>query len=154
VGGGFAARKYIGTPVARSAARLNYQRRKLGIDTSGLETVMSFLVPWGRDASLEEISRAWDRLGYRSIVTLDQSLDDPRTSDETRLDLLLKKAALDNYEGEPQQAYEVLQQLRALVESNDAWAKPALYTVIYYQGLTALRRGETENCIMCRGESS
>src|SRR5581483_5662324 len=24
----------------------------------------------------------------------------------------------------------------------------------YYQGLTALRRGETDNCILCRGESS
>ena len=30
----------------------------------------------------------------------------------------------------------------------------ALATVIYVQGVTALRRGENENCIMCRGESS
>ncbi len=29
-----------------------------------------------------------------------------------------------------------------------------LYTIIYFQGITALRRGETENCVMCRGESS
>ena len=28
-----------------------------------------------------------------------------------------------------------------------------LYTVIYYQGVTALRRGETDNCVLCRGES-
>ena len=29
-----------------------------------------------------------------------------------------------------------------------------LYTIIYFQGVTALRRGENDNCIMCRGESS
>ena len=27
-------------------------------------------------------------------------------------------------------------------------------TVIYYQGVTALRCGETDNCVLCRGESS
>ena len=32
----------------------------------------------------------------------------------------------------------------------EAW----LYTVIYFQGVTALRRGENDNCVMCRGESS
>ena len=29
-----------------------------------------------------------------------------------------------------------------------------LYRIIYFQGVTALRRGENDNCIMCRGESS
>jgi hypothetical protein len=29
-----------------------------------------------------------------------------------------------------------------------------LYTFIFSQGVTALRQGETENCVMCRGESS
>ena len=29
-----------------------------------------------------------------------------------------------------------------------------LYSVIYFQGVTALRRGENDNCIACRGESS
>src|SRR5207249_3781717 len=29
-----------------------------------------------------------------------------------------------------------------------------LFTIIYFQGVTALRLGENENCIQCRGESS
>ena len=39
-------------------------------------------------------------------------------------------------------------------QSEDAIADKALYTLIYLQGVTALRRGETDNCVMCRGESS
>src|SRR5262249_39753336 len=61
---------------------------------------------------------------------------------------------LFNYEGEPKRAYEVLEQARAWAESNGTLAREHLYTVIYFQGVTALRIGETENCVMCRGESS
>ncbi len=42
----------------------------------------------------------------------------------------------------------------SLVELDDSLSEDWLYTIIYYQGLTALRIGETENCILCRGESS
>src|SRR5581483_11635845 len=47
-----------------------------------------------------------------------------------------------------------LKKIRAWVEKNDGLAQMGLYSVIYLQGVTALRRGETENCVMCRGESS
>ncbi len=40
------------------------------------------------------------------------------------------------------------------MEKIDSVAETALYTVIFFQGVTALRCGETEHCIMCRGESS
>jgi len=43
--------------------------------------------------------------------------------------LLLRKAFLYNYEGEPKQAYAVLEQCRSLAEKNDALAEQALYTV-------------------------
>ena len=43
---------------------------------------------------------------------------------------------------------------RSWVEKNDVAARGTLYTIIYYQGVLALRRGETENCVLCRGESS
>ncbi len=59
-----------------------------------------------------------------------------------------------NYEGDPQKAYDVLGEVRSLVESDVVYAEKFLYGVIYLQAVTALRRGETENCIMCRGESS
>ncbi len=71
-----------------------------------------------------------------------------------RFTLLMTKAMLLNYEGEPRRAYEFLEQARSWVESEDAIADKALYTLVYFQGVTALRRGETDNCVMCRGESS
>ncbi|MFN7628312.1 MAG: FG-GAP repeat domain-containing protein, partial [Pirellula sp.] len=43
---------------------------------------------------------------------------------------------------------------REWVEKNPQVAKDFLYTIIYFQGITAMRRGENENCIMCRGETS
>ena len=33
-------------------------------------------------------------------------------------------------------------------------AEKLLFTIIYFQGVAGLRRGEDDNCIMCRGESS
>ena len=38
--------------------------------------------------------------------------------------------------------------------THDDLAQEWLYLAIYFQGVTALRLGENENCIMCRGESS
>ncbi len=41
-----------------------------------------------------------------------------------------------------------------MLERDPKFGPVGLGTVIYFQGVTALRRGETENCVMCRGESS
>ncbi len=41
-----------------------------------------------------------------------------------------------------------------MAEKDDMLAEFGMYTLIYVQGVTALRRGETDNCVMCRGESS
>ena len=51
-------------------------------------------------------------------------------------------------------AQEILQEVRSLIEADEKLAREWLYTIIYFQGVTALRRGENENCINCRGESS
>ena len=64
------------------------------------------------------------------------------------------KALLLNSEGEAKRSYEVLQEVRSLVEGDDRLAGEYLYTIIYFQGVAAMRRGENENCIECRGESS
>ncbi len=42
----------------------------------------------------------------------------------------------------------------AWIETQDELAEVALYSIIFEQGVIAMRRGETENCVMCRGESS
>lgn len=75
-------------------------------------------------------------------------------SPELHANCLIQKVTLLNYEGEPAQAYETLEELRKIIQSDQALAAQLLYSIIYYQGVTALRRGETENCVLCRGESS
>ena len=44
--------------------------------------------------------------------------------------------------------------IRSWLDARPEIAQESLYSVIYFQGITALRRGETDNCVMCRGESS
>ena len=109
---------------------------------------------WKPDASLEEISNIYRGLGYKNIEVIDRSLSDSSKSDRQRLTLLISKAILFNYEGEPNRAYEVLEQTRSWVEKSRKLAEEGLYTLIYFEGVTALRRGENDNCIMCRGEKS
>jgi hypothetical protein len=130
-----------------------YEPRK-PLDTGGFFNVLAHLPPWKPDASLAEISKICKGLGYRNIEEIDRSLSDPRKSDTQRLTLLVSKAILFNYEGQPNRAADVLEQARSWVVTDEALARESLYTLIYFQGVTALRRGETDNCIMCRGETS
>ncbi|MFO0806887.1 MAG: CRTAC1 family protein [Gemmataceae bacterium] len=75
-------------------------------------------------------------------------------SEDSRLAQLLYKAMLLNYMGRIEGAYAALEKARKVVEWNDDLARKWFYTVVYFQGVTALRRGEAENCVRCRGESS
>jgi hypothetical protein len=122
------------------------------VDTSGFVVVQTVVPRWDGNATLGEIAEAWDGAAEREIRRIDRQLQEMPFADQSAL--LFDKAALLNSEGKPQKAYEVLETLRTLVEKNDTTAQDALFSVIFLQGVTALRRGETENCIMCRGESS
>ncbi|HEV3384689.1 MAG TPA: VCBS repeat-containing protein, partial [Gemmata sp.] len=137
--------------------QITFQPRR-HIDTSGYQLVLRRIPPWPAKASLEELAVPWRRCGQRLIDELDKLNARHRESGylppEVYSQSLLEKASLLNYEGEAGKAYEVLGELRALVESDNTLNAQILYTVIYFQGITALRRGETDNCLMCRGESS
>ena len=124
------------------------------IDTSGLKELMQSIEPWSPTAPLDDIAQAWNRLGYRKIEAIDRRLESEPKNIQTLLSALFAKATYYNYEGDPTAAYQVLQQLRDELEQNEAMAQEWLGTVIFLQGVTALRRGENENCILCRGESS
>jgi hypothetical protein len=115
---------------------------------------VSLIQPWKPEASLEEISALWRGAGYRGIAALDNKLADQSLPDEGRATLLFKKAAFLSWEGEAEKAYRVLEELRSLVERDPALSLRFLASAIYLEGVTGLRRGETDNCIMCRGESS
>jgi hypothetical protein len=138
-------------PAAENRPR-KYQPRRL-IDTSGFAEVLSHL-RWPIDASLEDVRASWLAGPAKALNIFDRFLPPPGKSDSHRLGMLLSKVNVLNFQGEFQQAYEVLAETRSWVEQYDALAEFGLYTVIFFQGVTAMRRGETENCILCRGERS
>ncbi|HWB10753.1 MAG TPA: CRTAC1 family protein [Pirellulales bacterium] len=124
------------------------------VDTSGFLTAFSLVEPWRPDATLQEISDRWQRIGYRTIKQIDERLAAESLPVRMRFSYLSCKASMANYEGEAEVAYDVLSQIRSEMQSDPGLAREALYTIVFYQGVTALRRGENDNCIMCRGESS
>lgn len=124
------------------------------VDPSGIGMVLD-LVSWPPEASLDQISQAWKRVGYRTAEQIDQQIFSQDHIPPAQLfPMLYARMMAMNYEGSPRRAYETLGQMRSLVEGVPELSASMLYTVIYLQGVTSLRRGENENCILCRGESS
>src|SRR5581483_1212380 len=145
VGGGvFLA---VGPVSGPSPAPLKYKPRKF-LDTAGYATVVSMLRPWPPKATVAEIADAYRGAGFRNLERVEREM--AAEADPSRMASHMTRAALLNYEGEPVRAYDVLAGARAEAEADPHLAAEWLYTVIYYQGLTALRRGETDNCILCR----
>ncbi len=135
--------------------RLSYQPRK-PVDTSGslsLTDLIPSTISWGSSASLKEIGDAWDSVGPVGRNMLDQSRVQNLPPDK-QVQLGVLKASMLHYDGMAVQAYQVLEEARVVAESNEALAEDWLFTLIYFQGITALRRAENDNCIMCRGETS
>jgi hypothetical protein len=126
-----------------------------GLETTGYTLMHNNVVPhWGSDATLKEIKDLWDGAARRAIDAADKQLAQMSGSDQEITSLLYKKGALLNYEGRAKEAYQAFSDLRSRIETDNVAAQEMLYSIIYLQGVTALRRGENENCIMCRGESS
>jgi hypothetical protein len=132
---------------------LTYRRRKQ-LDPSGFSTVLDNLKPWSPDSSLPEIAEAWRRIGYRQLAVVDDLLGKRLVPERDRVMARLSRSMLLNYEGEPRRAYDALQELRTWLRDSPKLEHDWHYTIAYFQGVTALRLGENENCIMCRGESS
>jgi hypothetical protein len=139
-------------PAAAPERRPAHFQPRMPISTSGIGAVSSRLT-WSPDATREEIADGWHRAGYRQIVAIERVQASPSAGGDEVMPRLLK-AVLYNYEGEPRRAYDELQQMRDLIEPAGDLADEWLGTVIFYQGVTSLRLGENENCILCRGESS
>jgi hypothetical protein len=133
--------------------KLQYLPRRW-VDTSGFSQVVKNLKRWPDSATLEEVRNCWEKAGYQGIALMDRQLANSFVEDDGIVRCLLAKAAFFCYEGQSVQAYRTLEQARSLAESKDGLAETWLYTIIYFQGIAGLRRGEDENCILCRGESS
>jgi FG-GAP-like repeat/ASPIC and UnbV len=135
-------------------AGVSYRPHQMALDPGGFGAVMFVIRPWKDDATLRQIAERWDRPGYRGIEAVDRSLADPKVSQTDGFLLRCAKVNLLGYEGEAKQAYQLLGQLRSYAESDDRLASSAMASLVYLQGIMALRRGEDDNCLMCRGESA
>jgi hypothetical protein len=131
-------------------------RQRIEFESSGFTPLLSSIEPWSPDAPLREIAEIWTHAGKRAIAKVDAQLPAARDAGATVkvVDLLILRAMLLNSEGEAKRAYETLEEARSLLTTNEFVSLQRLYTITYFQGVTAMRRGETENCIDCRGESS
>ena len=130
-----------------------YQPR-MPVETSGLFDILGRVKPWGPEATLSDIAATWRNAAPLAIQEIDRGLADIGRDDMKRLELLFSKYAILNSEGNVDGSYQLLTEMRAWIEKEPLLAQASLYTVIFNQGVVAMRRGETENCIMCRGESS
>jgi hypothetical protein len=143
-----------GSPSRLGTERYPFAQRVMVEDISGFASLGGTLPGWKAGATLEEIAQVWQGAGRRAILDLDRQLAQRDLALDKRIPLFMKKASFLNSEAEPEKAYATLQELRRLLEDDPVYGPLILGTAIYYQGVTALRRGETDNCVMCRGESS
>jgi hypothetical protein len=104
--------------------------------------------------SLDDIRKAYQRLGYRQIPHFRSDIDRPDEPIDRRLEGLMLIASFYLYEGDFGKASTTLAEARSLAETAPGLFPKRLLTLIFLQGVTALRRGETENCVECGCESS
>jgi hypothetical protein len=154
VAGVFFAGQAAPTPTAEDLPPApEYQPRK-STDPGGFAALPLAVRPWRPDATLQEISDCWAGAVRRRAGELSRVLTSFGTPAKDWIQCSLEVALLLNADGAPDEAYKALAQARRRVESSPSLKNEWLFTVIYYQGVTALRRGETDNCVLCRGDSS
>ncbi len=155
-GGAFGWLRYRpGTAKTAATRRPNlvYSERK-AIDTSGFTAILPSMEAWPKSASLAQVRDAFDGAGKRNVARIDQVLAAAGVPEEREILLRLIKAACYQYDADPKQCSHSLEETRAWLASRDPVAQQWLFSVIYFQGISAMRLGENENCILCRGESS
>jgi ASPIC and UnbV/FG-GAP-like repeat len=142
-------------PVLKSsdANRPHIARRMAVDEISGFSGYGGVIRGWSEKSTLEEVAENWRDAGSRGLADVDRALAADDELNDKRVLLVLKKASLLNSEGEPEKAYRVLEEFRPQLVKDPLY-QPMLGTLTYFEGLTALRRGENDNCILCRGESS
>ncbi len=124
------------------------------IDDSGFMTVKQFWWPLKDPTSLEEIRDNLGGAARRAIAALEGKLNQPGLAPGEAREQSLQLALLYMYEGDFTSAARVLEKTRALTERDPDAAERSMPTLIFLQGVAALRRGETENCVECGCVSS
>lgn len=125
------------------------------LDTSGFGMLCYGLDQlWPPDATLEDVAKVWSGIGFRFSDRLDKYIKHTKPAPRSLIGAMILKATFLNSEGEAEEAYKSLCEARERLRDRDDLAVDFLYSIIYYQAVTALRRGENDNCIACRGQSS
>jgi hypothetical protein len=133
--------------------RIKYHARA-GVDASGYGLVWASLRHWPENASLPQIRDAFIDAQARVLASAEERLGHADLPDFRRIQMLFAKASILDYQGKPQAAYDVLVHARSVAMASLDLQIKWLYSILYFQGVTALRRGETENCVMCLGQGS
>ncbi len=142
-------KKELPAPIVKSAL---LPRQPL--DTSGYFLLVGSN-RWENSASLKEISNIWERSEEKILHDLDGRIGASGERIDFQVSTVLRKAALLMSLGKTAEASLLLRDTRKRIEENGEEAKNmTLANLLYLQGIVALRQGENDNCIMCRGESS
>jgi len=124
-------------------------------DSSGFQMIVASLKPWDAGASLENLAEFVEAAGFKAISQLDTVLGAARNAGDLQScrPWEIMKAHLFNSEGQPNGATKSLQEARSLLARDPDLERDSLYTIIYLQGVSSLRRGENDNCVDCRGKA-
>src|SRR5262249_7826770 len=111
------------------------------VDTSGFQMLLASFEPWDKGASLEEVAEFWTQPGLKAISRLDRAIGAAKDAGDSRavIPRQIMKAMLFNSEGQPTRSYEVLQEVRSLLAGDHGLERDFLYSIVYLQGVSALR---------------
>jgi hypothetical protein len=128
--------------------------RIAGYDDSGFGGVKIYINRSADPRELLQLNRLYEGAGYRGAERLEWDLRQKPMALARRFDTLQAQSRFYLYEGDYRKAAEVLTVLRALVDANRSVAGDHYAMVRWVQGVTALRRAESENCVACGCEAS
>src|SRR5437879_4190482 len=140
-------------PAFASPGMSSYLRPSKFYD-SGYDVVNAFILPIKDPFSLEHIRDCYQGAGQRGIKLIQQQLDTQFLLPQERLERLRTMALLHLYEGAFLKATFVLEKARALIAAEPERLQKDVPTILFLQGIAALRRGEIENCVECGCDSS
>jgi hypothetical protein len=130
-----------------------YAPRSPRLDDSGFGVVNPFVLPIKDPLSFEQIRTAYFGAARRGIAALQSELD-RSTEPLTRVERLITIGQLHMYDGAFTEAEHAYAEARTLIDANPNKLRGRASALLFLQGVAALRRGETDNCVKCQCESS
>jgi hypothetical protein len=128
--------------------------RPPGYVDGGYSVADPFLLPLKDPLSLERIRDAYQGAAGRGIQTLRQRLAEGSVPHDQQVLFREFLAQLYLSEGDTGKAAAILEEARQIAASDPGQFQKHVPMLIFLQGIAGLRRGESENCVECIGESA